>query len=467
MPAQTEYDRVAYPDLPFAQSQPDRLAGLATLHGLRPAEPDTARVLDLGCGAGANALAIAAAWPEVTVVGADLATTAIDKARTAAEAMGIHNARFEVADLCDLTEGGLGTFDYVIAHGIYAWVPEPVRDALLASFSSHLSPEGIALVSYTVNPGGYVARALREAALWHARASREPMERSRRAHELFLLLKEAADLGAPTYAGMAAPALADLLDTGPEALHHDILGDAWDPVWFADFVAHARAHELDYVCEAWVRRARPAGVLRLLERLGASDRIEAEQYADIILGRRFRVSLLCRDGSRVCPEPDPEAVRRVVFTAADAAGERADPAWRAIAAALAEARPAALAFDELQVATALEPDALASHLIAAAGEGIAIPRGARPLVARTAGEFPVAYPLARWQAAEGQPITTLNGDFVSVTDAPSRCVLGLLDGTRDREAIRADFEQRVGLTVAASKLGENLDRLAGLGLLMA
>jgi hypothetical protein len=33
-----------------------------------------------------------------------------------------------------------GTFDYIVAHGIYSWVPEQVRDALLALGGQRLTP---------------------------------------------------------------------------------------------------------------------------------------------------------------------------------------------------------------------------------------------------------------------------------------------------------------------------------------
>ena len=140
----TAYDEIPYANLPFAQTRPAVLATVATLHGLTPPDPREARVLELGCGAGANLAGIAAAEPGVRAVGVDLAPTAVEVARATAAAAGLENVTFDVADVLALTGGELGEFDYVLVHGLYAWAPEPVREAVLAACRSHLSPHGIA-----------------------------------------------------------------------------------------------------------------------------------------------------------------------------------------------------------------------------------------------------------------------------------------------------------------------------------
>ena len=160
----TAYDEVPYANVPFAQTRPAVLATVATLHGLTPPDPRHARVLELGCGAGANLAGIAAADPGVQAVGVDLAPTAVEVAQATAAAGELDNVRFGVGDVLALTAGELGEFDYVIVHGLYAWAPPPVREALLASCRSHLAPDGIAYLSYTAHPGGHMRQMLREMA---------------------------------------------------------------------------------------------------------------------------------------------------------------------------------------------------------------------------------------------------------------------------------------------------------------
>ena len=57
------YDAVRYSNYPYAQTHPNRLATLATLHGLEPPDPFDGRVLEVGCGAGGNLMAMVAATP--------------------------------------------------------------------------------------------------------------------------------------------------------------------------------------------------------------------------------------------------------------------------------------------------------------------------------------------------------------------------------------------------------------------
>src|SRR6188472_2522001 len=124
MTARTTYDEVRYSNYPYAQTHPDRLATVAALHGLPSPDPETARVLEIGCGAGGNLIAMAVATPGIRAVGIDLAAEPIAEGRAVIEAVGVENVELRQGDVSDLREGGLGDFDYVIAHGVYAWIPE-------------------------------------------------------------------------------------------------------------------------------------------------------------------------------------------------------------------------------------------------------------------------------------------------------------------------------------------------------
>ena len=195
----TAYDEIPYANLPFTQALPRGHATIAMLHGLEPPDPRTARVLELGCGAGANLIGVAAAHPEVRAVGVDLAATAIETAREDAAAAGLENVRFDVADVLALTEAQLGEFDYVIVHGLYAWAAEPLREAVLEACRAHLAPDGIAYVSYNAHPGGHLREMLREMAQWHARGLEDPRERAERARGLFSLLDRFGEAGGRTF----------------------------------------------------------------------------------------------------------------------------------------------------------------------------------------------------------------------------------------------------------------------------
>ena len=98
------------------------------------------KALDLGCGAGGNAIGLASrGW---TVTGIDSATKAIDSARIAAELAGVE-VTFQVADITSWKPDE--TYDLVISS--YALPPKGTqRDAALATARSALAPGGMIVI---------------------------------------------------------------------------------------------------------------------------------------------------------------------------------------------------------------------------------------------------------------------------------------------------------------------------------
>jgi SAM-dependent methyltransferase len=68
-------------------------------------------------------------------------------------------------DVARMDPAALGLFDFIIAHGMYSWVPENVQDAILSAFRRLLAPEGVAYVSHNVYPGWKAKETMRDAML--------------------------------------------------------------------------------------------------------------------------------------------------------------------------------------------------------------------------------------------------------------------------------------------------------------
>ena len=113
-------------------------------------------MLELGCGDGANVLSIAQSLPGARVVGVDAAGGAISRGSELARAAGIENLDLRVGDL-ERLDDGLGTFDYVIAHGVYSWIPPRARGALLAGCRRHLAPRASRSSATTPTPAATCA----------------------------------------------------------------------------------------------------------------------------------------------------------------------------------------------------------------------------------------------------------------------------------------------------------------------
>ena len=80
-------------------------------------------------------------------------------------------------------------------------------------------------------------------------------------------------------------------------------------------------------------------------------------------------------------------------------------------------------------------------------------------IVRDAGERPLASPVARWRACNGERITNLRHETLTLKDVSARRLLALLDGTRTREALaKAWAAALVGnLSPVAPAAGADLD----------
>jgi SAM-dependent methyltransferase len=464
------YDEIPYSKYPYPQTHPDRLATIATLHGLDPAPPARCRVLELGCGAGGNLIPLAYSAPELQAVGVDLAATAIADGRETVEALGLDNVELREGDLRDLRDGEGEGFDYVVAHGVYAWVDADVRDALLVAIRAQLAPEGVGFVSYNALPGGYLRRMIREMGLWHGRHDEDPLARASAAQELFRFLAEHRVADDP-YGTVLARELRRVVARPLHTLVHDDLGDNTVAVWFSDFVDHARSHGLEFVGESELADLEddrlPPGVEPAVRELAGDDRVAFEQYNDFLLGRKFRQSLLCRADRPVQEEPDRARMPhlRWLSSAVPEGGVPSGLLPRAIAV-LEGFWPGTLAFEDLREQLGADAGELADALLHGFRSGVVEPHVDPPRWAQTAGERPRASALARLQAAESIDVTNLRHENVRMEEAAARRLLRLLDGTRDHTAILAELiGGKDPLALAPADLERNLETLADLALL--
>src|SRR5262249_14504487 len=155
------YDEVPYDSLPFAESHPDTLATVATLLGMTPAPVTRCRVLELGCAGGGNLIPMAWALPESHFLGIDLSQRQIADGHQAVAAMDLANIELRHASIMDV-DSSFGAFDYILAHGVYSWVPAEVQEKTLEICRRNLASQGVAYISFNSYPGWRGLRILRE-----------------------------------------------------------------------------------------------------------------------------------------------------------------------------------------------------------------------------------------------------------------------------------------------------------------
>jgi SAM-dependent methyltransferase len=282
------YDAIAYPGRPFAQTHPDRLATLATLFGLTPAALEDCRVLELGCGDAGNLVPMALALPGARFVGIDAAPGAIERGQRLADALELQNVELVATRIEDYAPPEDG-FDYVIAHGVYSWVPAPVRDRLLESCRTALAADGVAYVSYNALPGGRLREALRDMLVFHTAGLEDARERIAQARELLRFLLAGAPADQPFAAAMRGH-VERLVGSDDALLAHDELSEDNVSVYFHEFADHASRHGLQYLAEADFFEMQtgvvPDAVSDALRDVG--DVVRREQYLDFLKGRMFR-----------------------------------------------------------------------------------------------------------------------------------------------------------------------------------
>ncbi|MCB9677602.1 MAG: methyltransferase regulatory domain-containing protein [Alphaproteobacteria bacterium] len=320
------YADMPYPDALHEGTHLDGLAARARLHGVDAPDPETARVLAIGTARGANLLALAAAFPKATFVGVDLSEAQVGEADAMRRELGLSNIRFVAADLTTI-DASWGDFDYIIAHGVFSWVPPEVADALLG-LSARLTATGVMYVSYNVFPGWSDRIVIRELLLRHTASIEAPRDRIAQARELLRFLASQKPRAAWAHDLDAIVAEFDEHEDG--YLFHEWLETFNHPLWFEDFVARAAAAGLAYLTDVQLPRSLPANygpdVESVLEPLGP---VGAGRYLDFLGDRRFRQSLLVRAEVKPDRTFDPERMRAFRFSARFTASgpPPADGAW--------------------------------------------------------------------------------------------------------------------------------------------
>jgi SAM-dependent methyltransferase len=436
MVPENSYDQIPYPTNAMPETHPDRLASVAVLFGMTPAPVAQCRVLEIGCGSGGNLIPMAYRLPGSSFTGIDLAEGAIAEGRRNATELGIRNVDWLAMDLRDVGPK-MGEFDYILAHGLYSWIPDELRDRLLKICRERLTPQGVAFISYNALPGRHVRMMLREMAMHHTRnctGNRERIDQAR------TLLRKVGETGlfATAWQPMVEEEVQRALTVNDGCFLHDDLSPINDAFYVRDFVARAGQHSLQYLGDAQPHLM--FDTRAPLDWVGGGV-VDREQYFDFLCLRPFRQTLLCRSEVKLQRPPGPERMDRFLFSspARESNGRieglhsvcLADPpeALAQVAAILGVFYPRPLAFEQLRESVE-DRAALRRLLFTLISSGFAAFHSHWPASVDGIGPRPKASRLTRWESARGGMVTYANHTMNPV-DAKIRALIELLDGTRD------------------------------------
>jgi methyltransferase-like protein/SAM-dependent methyltransferase len=524
--AATAYDEVLYSSYAFSQTHPDRLATLATLFGMHPTPVTSCRVLELGCGDGSNLIPMAYGLPESEFIGIDLAARPIATGQEMVDSLELKNITLRPLDVMEVSPD-FGQFDYIIAHGLYSWIPPAVQEKVLAICRENLTPNGVAYVSYNAYPGGHLRQMVRGMMRFHVRRLTDPTQQIAQSRALLKFLSDAQP-EAEAYGEFLKAELKRITSGDEGYVYHDDLAETNTPLYFYQFVEQAAQHGLQYLAEADFFEMQdhmfPPAMVETLRQMASTQLILKEQYADFLKCRKFRQTLLCRAELQLDRSLKPENMG--VFYAASSARPVSTnpdiqspttveefrsikgqalatnhPLVKAAILCLGDAWPRAFHFHELLTAArkrlgvaeqqneatnAQDRRVLGDMLLQAYGKNLVELHVHAPQFATTLSERPIASPVARLQLQHGPMVTNLCHGCVKLEGVLAQHLFHLLDGTRDRTALLEELltlvksgtatMQKDGKEVTnpqqvrqvlANALDEKLTELSGLALFVA
>lgn len=469
---ENSYDELPYEDSVISTTHIDRLATIATLLGLSAPPVERCRVLELGCAGGGNLLAMAMTLPGGRFVGIDLSERQIADGQKVVSAIGIPHVELHAKSILDITDD-FGQFDYIICHGVYSWVPQAVQQKILDICRRHLTPNGLAYISYNVYPGWHIRKVAREAMGFFTRQVQGPADRVSKGLNFLNFLEQSAPESRPAYRAMLRSEV-DLLREleGKTAyIFHEYLEEVNEPIYFEEFARRLADSGLQYIADAELDAVTaqivPAETAEVVQQL-AGSLIEFEQALDFVRGRLFRRSIVGQlelkpDRSvkpdrvyglfvtsmiRLPPEGDIDSDEPAKFAIdAQRSFSTNDRVLKIALRDLQNVHPGSLSFatlwertrDQLESSgVALDESLrqrLAASLLQLDATGYASLQTTPTRFACRISERPMVNPLAFIQAVSGRPVVaSLHRSMVALNDF-QRLVLCHLNGERTRSEL--------------------------------
>jgi methyltransferase-like protein/2-polyprenyl-3-methyl-5-hydroxy-6-metoxy-1,4-benzoquinol methylase len=291
------YDELPYPSKPFPQTHPRHLATISKLHGIESPKITNCKVLEIGCANGSNIIPMACDLPDSHFIGIDFSKRQIKQANNTKNALKINNINFYACNILDIDDS-YEQFDYIIAHGIYSWIPDNVKEHLINLCKQRLTNKGIVYISYNTYPGWKMREILRDEMLFHAKNFSNISEKIEQSKLFINLLSEVIDTEYTTYGDILKNEINSLWSHDESYFYHDLLEGVNNPIYFYQFIENTKKAGLQYIGDtdyssAVINNINPK-LNNILDNINA-DYIQKEQYLDFVWNRMFRQSLLCHN----------------------------------------------------------------------------------------------------------------------------------------------------------------------------
>ena len=218
----------------------------------------------------------------------------IERGQKSIDISGITNLKLYHCDLLDV-DSSFGTFDYIICHGVYSWVPEHVRKAILHICSTLLSPNGIAYVSYNALPGWRMFSMVREMMRYHVRYIPEDLKKTEQSIAMLQFVGQHIVDPVDSYGSFIRETMENLSRSTSEYIFHEYLEEHNQAFYFHEFIDSLQEYNLQYLGNTDFNTMNnlhfPEETQDILNDI-SSNIHNLEQYMDFLRCRRFRCDLL-------------------------------------------------------------------------------------------------------------------------------------------------------------------------------
>lgn len=287
----------------YAEQTPISMAWAALAAGTRPpGHEGRFTYLELGCGFGETALAVATAHPDCHVIAIDLNPEHVVALRDRAAELGLDNIEVHDKAFSELSALDVQA-DFVALHGVISWVDDSVRRDIVELLARTTNAGGLVYVSYNAMPGRAAAVALQRMIV--ERLEHETGTPLQRLEKALAWVDRAAKVS-HFFKGHqnVVNYLAQTRKRPMAYLAHEFINSAWDPLFFRQVEDLFREARLNFVGGADVVRsvaslAVPKSMRPLLESI--SDRSHRESTRDMLMDTGFRRDLFGRGKRRLAP----------------------------------------------------------------------------------------------------------------------------------------------------------------------
>jgi hypothetical protein len=298
----------------YAELNPARVRLAFLMAGLEP--PTIAQACELGFGQGVS-LAIHAAAGAAAWHGNDFNPGHVLHASRLVEASAAPARLTDQAFREFARRDDLPQFDYIGLHGVWSWISDDNRQAILDFIRKNLRVGGVVYCSHNVLAGWARFLPLREYMMdcLPSDAGRSDPEAIRAA---VAQLDKLAGLRARFIEGDSriTDTIALLMKADPRYIAHEYLNRDWRPMSFADAGRLLSQAKLTYACSANLQDHAESTYLHTEQKklLDAAPSVaHRENLRDLFMNRRFRQDYWVRGARKLALRPHTEAIRSLEF----------------------------------------------------------------------------------------------------------------------------------------------------------